>query len=243
MIKIITFLAFIALLGCGCASSPEQVADERDPWQGLNRKVYSFNNALDQSFLVPAAASYRAVTPDFAEKGVHNFFSNLGDVGVAFNNTLQFKFLDAVSDVGRLVVNSTIGLLGLIDVASRMGLEKHDEDFGQTLGYWGMGTGPYVMLPFLGPSNLRDIPGRAVDSFIYPPNWADIKNSERNGLFALDLINTRAELMLLEEKASELSRDRYVFIRDAYLDRREFLVNDGQLPIDDDLYDDLEEEL
>ena len=113
---------------------------------------------------------------------MHNFFSNLGDVGVAFNNTLQFKFLDAASDLGRIVVNSTIGLLGFMDVASRMGLEKHDEDFGQTLGYWGMGTGPYVMLPFFGPSNLRDGPGKVVDSFIYPPNWADIKTSERNGL-------------------------------------------------------------
>ena len=242
MTKILTFLILIALLGAGCASSPEHTADARDPWQGFNRSVYSFNNALDQSILLPAAKGYRAVTPDFAEQGVHNFFSNLGEVGVAFNNTLQFKFLDAASDVGRLVVNSTIGLLGLFDVASRMGLEKHDEDFGQTLGYWGMGPGPYVMLPFLGPANLRDGPGKVVDGLIYPPNWADIKSSERIGLFALDLVNTRAELMLLEEKAGELSRDRYVFIRDAYLDRREFLVNDGQLSVDEDLYDDLEDE-
>jgi len=102
---------------------------------------------------------------------------------VAFNNTLQFKFLDAAKDVGRIVVNSTIGLLGFIDVASRMGLEKHQEDFGQTLGFWGLGSGPYLMLPFLGPSNLRDGPGTIVDGVIYPPNWADIKTSERNGLF------------------------------------------------------------
>lgn len=242
MTKILTFLILIALLDSGCATSPEQTADARDPWQGFNRSVYSFNNALDQTFLVPAATGYRAVTPDFAEKGVHNFFSNLGEVGVAFNNTLQFKFLDAASDVGRLVVNSTIGLLGLIDVASRMGLEKHDEDFGQTLGYWGMGSGPYIMLPFLGPSNLRDGPGKLVDTYFWPLNYVDLKTSERIGLTALDVINTRAELMLLEEKASELSRDRYVFIRDAYLDRREFLVNDGQLSVDEDLYDDLEDE-
>ena len=242
MAKYLTFLILIALFSGGCATSPDVVADSRDPWQGFNRKVYSFNNALDQAFLVPAAASYRAVTPDIAEKGVHNFFSNLGDVGVAFNNTLQFKFLDAASDLGRIVVNSTIGLLGFMDVASRMGLEKHDEDFGQTLGYWGMGTGPYVMLPFLGPSNLRDGPGKVVDSFIYPPNWADIKTSERNGLFAMNLVNLRAELMVTEEKAKELSRDRYVFIRDAYLDNREFKVNDGQISSDDDLYDELEDE-
>jgi len=242
MTKTLTFLLLITLLGAGCATSPEYTADARDPWQGFNRKVYSFNNALDQAFLVPAAASYKAVTPDFAEQGVSNFFSNLGDLGVAFNNTLQFKFLDAASDIGRILVNSTIGLLGFMDVASRMGLEKHKEDFGQTLGYWGMGTGPYVMLPFLGPSNLRDGPGKIVDNVIYPPNWADIKVSERNGLFAASLVNTRAELMELEEKAGDLSRDRYVFIRDAYLDNREFLVNDGQISADDDLYDELEDE-
>lgn len=242
MTKYLTLPILIALFASGCASSPEYTADARDPWQGFNRSVYSFNNALDQAFLVPAAASYKAVTPDFAERGVSNFFSNLGDLGVAFNNTLQFKFLDAASDVGRILVNSTIGLLGFMDVASRMGLEKHKEDFGQTLGYWGVGSGPYIMLPFLGPSNLRDGPGRVVDTLIYPPNWADIKTSERNGLFAVRLVNTRAELMELEEKAGDLGRDRYVFIRDAYLDNREFLVNDGQLSVDDDLYDDLEDE-
>jgi len=242
MTKFLAFLILFALLIGGCATSPEYVEDARDPWQGFNRNVYSFNDALDRAFLVPAAASYKAVTPDFAEKGVSNFFSNLGDVNVAFNNTLQFKFLDAAKDVGRIVVNSTIGLLGFIDVASRMGLEKHQEDFGQTLGFWGLGSGPYLMLPFLGPSNLRDGPGTIVDGVIYPPNWADIKTSERNGLFAARLVNTRAKLFELEEKAGDLSRDRYVFIRDAYLDNREFLVNDGQLSEDTDLYDELEEE-
>ena len=242
MTKYLTFLILIALLSSGCATSPEVTADSRDPWQGVNRKVYSFNNALDKAFLVPAAAGYRAVTPDIAEQGVHNFFANLNDVVVAFNNTLQFKFLDATSDIGRIVVNSTIGLLGFLDVASNMGLEKHNEDFGQTLGYWGMGSGPYVMLPLFGPSSLRDGPALVVDAIIYPPNWADIKTSERNILFALNLVNTRAELMVVEENAKELSRDRYVFIREAYLDNREFKVNDGQLSTNEELYDDLEDE-
>lgn len=236
------FLLLIVLLASGCATSPEYTADERDPWQGFNRKVYSFNDALDRTLLVPAAKGYRAITPEFAEQGVSNFFSNLGDLGVAFNNTLQFKFLDAASDIGRIIVNSTIGLLGFIDVASRMGLEKHDEDFGQTLGYWGMGSGPYLVLPLFGPSNVRDGPAKVVDYIVYPPNWADIKSSERNILFAMNLVSTRAELMKLEEKTEELSRDRYVFIRDAYLDRREFLVNDGEISTDDDLYDELEDE-
>lgn len=242
MAKFLPFLLLFALLNGGCATSPEYVEDASDPWQGFNRKVYSFNDALDRAFLVPAAASYKAVTPDVAEQGVHNFFSNLGDVGVAFNNTLQFKFLDAASDVGRILVNSTIGLLGFMDVASHMGMEKHKEDFGQTLGYWGVGSGPYVMLPFLGPTNMRDGPAKIVDNITYPPNWAGIKTGERNGLFAARLVNTRAELMELEEKAGDLSRDRYVFIRDAYLDNREFLVNDGQVSADTDLYDELEEE-
>jgi len=242
MAKYLAFLIFITLLFSGCATSPEYSADVRDPWQGFNRKVYSFNDALDRAILKPVASGYRFVTPDIAEKGVSNFFSNLNDFVVAFNNTLQFKFLDASSDVGRIAVNSTIGLLGLIDVASKWGLEKHNEDFGQTLGYWGAGTGPYVVLPLLGPSNLRDGPAKVVDFLVYPPNWADIKNSERNVLFALNLVNTRAELMVLEEKTEEISRDKYVFIRDAYLDNREFLVNDGQLPIDEELYDELEDE-
>ena len=235
MAKYLTFLVLFVLLISGCATSPDVMVDTRDPWQGFNRKVYSFNDAIDRAFLVPAATGYRAVTPDIAEKGVHNFFSNLGDVGVAFNNTLQFKFLDATSDIGRIIVNSTIGLLGILDIASRMGLEKHNEDFGQTLGYWGAGTGPYLVLPFFGPSNLRDGPGKVVDGFVYPLNWADIKTRERNVLLALDIVNTRAELMVTEEKAKELSRD-------AYLDNREFLVNDGQLSTDNELYDELEGE-
>jgi len=242
MAKYLTFLVLIALFSGGCATSPDVTADARDPWQGVNRKVYSFNNALDQTFLVPAATIYRGVTPDIAEQGVHNFFVNLGDVGVAFNSTLQFKFLDAASDIGRIVVNSTIGLLGFMDVASRMGLEKHDEDFGQTLGYWGLGSGPYVMLPFFGPSNLRDGPGKLVDTYFWPVNYVDLKTSERIGLTVLNVLNTRAELMVTEEKAKELSRDRYVFIREAYLDNREFKVNDGQLSTDEGLYDDLEDE-
>lgn len=242
MTRYLFLLLLTCLLAGGCASTQELSNDPSDPWEGVNRRVYSFNDALDRAFLVPAATGYRAVAPKFVEDGVHNFFSNLGDVGVAFNNTLQFKFLDAASDIGRIIVNSTIGLLGFMDVASHMGLRKHEEDFGQTLGYWGMGSGPYLMLPFLGPSNLRDGPGKVVDSFVWPPNWVDIKTSERNGLFATNLVNTRAELMQLEEKAGDISRDRYVFIRDAYLDRREFLVNDGEISTDDDLYEDLEDE-
>lgn len=242
MAKNLIFFLVIAALSSACATSPEYTADPSDPYQGFNRKVYSFNNALDEAFLLPITAGYRAVAPEFVEDGVGNFFSNLDDVTVAFNNTLQFKFLDAASDLGRIIVNSTIGLLGFLDVASRMGLEKHNEDFGQTLGYWGMGSGPYLMLPLLGPSNFRDGPSKIVDTLTAPQNWTDIKTSERNGLFVMDLINTRSGLIDLEEKAGDLGRDRYVFIRDAYLDNRKFLINDGELSTDTDLYDELEEE-
>lgn len=241
-LQCVFLVVLVVIMIGGCASTQQLSNDSRDPWEGFNRGVYGFNDALDQAFLVPVATGYRAVAPEFVEKGVSNFFANINDIGVAFNNTLQFKFLDAASDVGRVLVNSTIGLLGVVDVASRMGLQKHDEDFGQTLGYWGIGSGPYVMLPFFGPSSLRDGPGKAVDMLLSLPNQADIKVSERNGLFALHTISKRAELMQLEEKAEDLIHDRYVFIRDAYLIRREFLVNDGKISVDGSFYKNSEDE-
>ena len=230
-----------SVVASGCTSTKQLSDDSRDPWEGFNRSIYGFNDALDQAFLTPAATGYRAVAPEFVETGVSNFFANLDDVNVAFNNTLQLKLPDAASDVGRFVVNSTMGLLGLFDVASYMGLQKHDEDFGQTLGYWGVGSGPYLVLPVLGPSNLRDAPAKGVDMLL-SPNRADIGTTERNSLFVLQTISKRAELMQLEEKAEEIIHDRYVFIRDAYMDRREFLVNDGEDIMDDDFYRESENE-
>lgn len=224
-----------------CASAQDSSSHPDDPWEGFNRKVYSFNDALDRAFLVPAATGYRAVAPEFVETGVSNFFSNIGEIGIALNNLLQFKFADASSDIGRILVNSTVGVLGLFDVASRMGLQKHDEDFGQTLGYWGMGTGPYVVLPFLGPSNLRDGPGKAVDLLLWSASLPDTTASEERVLIALNVVSNRGQLMKLEEKTEELSRERYVFVRDAYLDHREFLVHDGKGPLDDELYEGLED--
>lgn len=242
MARRIFLLILISLIAGGCASTQELSNDPRDPLEGFNRAVYTFNDTLDHTLLTPLAIGYRAITPEFAETGINNFYANLNDFIVAANNILQFKFGAATSDVGRIVVNSTIGLLGFIDVASKMGLRKHDEDFGQTLGYWGVGTGPYIMLPFLGPSNFRDGPSIVVDWFFWPLNWSDLKNSERNALLALDIIRIRAELLKLEEKTEELARgDRYIFIRDAFLDRREFLVNDGEISVDDDIYQDLED--
>lgn len=235
-------LLSLVLLTSGCASSNTLTNDPKDPWEGFNRGVHGFNHTLDTAVLKPAAQGYQYVAPEFVEQGVTNFFSNLSDTTVAFNNALQFKFLDAASDLGRIVVNSTIGLLGFIDVASRMGLQKHKEDFGQTLGSWGVGTGPYIVLPFLGPSNLRDGPSRIVDTYTYPLTWVDLKIGERFGLSALNAVSDRANLLDLEKRSEELSRDRYVFLRDAYLDNRKFLVNDGEITADDSLYEGLDDE-
>ena len=211
----------------GCAST-QYVANERDPWQGFNRTMYGFNDGLDRALLKPAAKGYKAIAPDFVETGVRNFFDNLDDISVAVNNLLQGKVSNSFSDIGRLAINSTIGVLGLFDVASSMGLTKHDEDFGQTLGVWGMDSGPYIMWPLFGPSTLRDSPSLVVDRVLLNPlTYVEIKTGERIAVVALDVVSVRAELLSLEETVDEISTDKYTFIREAYLDRRDFLVHDG----------------
>ena len=229
------------LLTSGCAST-QYLEDDRDPWQGFNRSVYSFNDGLDQAILKPAAQGYRAVAPDFVETGVRNFFSNLDDVSVAVNNLLQGKVNNAASDVGRVLVNSTLGVLGLFDVASSFGLRKHDEDFGQTLAVWGFESGPYIVLPFLGPTTLRDSPSILVDEVLLDPlTYVELKLGERIAIIAVDRVSLRAELLSLEETVDEIATDKYAFIRDAYLDRRNFLIHDGAPPVDLDIFEELEE--
>ena len=238
----IMLLAGMFLLLNGCAST-QYVESERDPWQGFNRAMYGFNDGLDRAILKPAAQGYKAVAPDFVEMGVRNFFENIDDISVAVNNLLQGKVSNSASDIGRVVINTTIGVLGLFDVASSMGLTKHDEDFGQTLGAWGMESGPYVVWPILGPSSLRDTPSIVVDRILLNPlTYVELKTLERVGIIAVDSVSVRAELLSLEETVDEISTDRYTFIREAYLDRREFLVNDGAASGDTDLYDELDDE-
>jgi phospholipid-binding lipoprotein MlaA len=238
----VVLLCLAAVMLNGCASK-QYIADERDPWQGFNRTVYGFNDGLDRAILKPAAKGYQAVAPDFVETGVRNFFDNLDDISVAVNNLLQGKVSNSFSDIGRLAINSTIGILGLFDVASSMGLTKHDEDFGQTLGAWGMDSGPYIVWPLFGPSTLRDSPSLVVDRVLLNPlTYVEIKTGERIAIVALDVVSVRAELLSLEETVDEISTDKYTFIREAYLDRRDFLVNDGSPPEDTDLYDELDEE-
>jgi len=196
-----------------------------DSFEKFNRSIYSFNVGLDKHFLKPVAKGYKVVTPEFVDTSITNFFSNLGDVGNVINNLLQFKVSDAINDTERFVVNSTFGFAGFLDVASAAGLEKHDEDFGQTLARWGVGSGPYIMLPFFGPSTVRDASAKfTVDSLTDLTNYTD----ESLYYLALELIDKRADL-LNEEKAFEnISNDQYVAIRDAWLQRRDYLITDGK---------------
>lgn len=221
-------VACFALLG-GCAST----GNPRDPLEPINRGIYHFNDGVDQLLLRPVSEAYRGVLPQFMRTGVHNFFSNINDVIVALNNLLQAKFLNAVSDVGRIVVNTTVGLLGVLDVATELGLEKHQEDFGQTLGYWGIGDGPYLVLPILGPSNLRDTVGLFVDFKTDPITYVD-PSRDRNVLWGVRMINRRSELLDTTTILETAALDPYEFLRDAYLQRRRNLVYDGSPPPDKD---------
>ena len=214
--------------------------DERDPWEGLNRKVFAFNDTLDSYVLKPVAEGYQWLTPDPVEDGVSNVFSNLWTLTTIANDLLQFKFAQAASDTGRFLINTTVGLLGVFDVATHMGLEKHEEDFGQTLGYWGVGSGPYVVVPLFGPYTVRDGFGRVVDGVTtdYVGNLDHVPT--RNQLIGLRVVDGRASLLDAEEL---ITGDRYSFIRDAYLQRRDYLVNDGVVEdnFGDDEFDDWEE--
>jgi len=221
-------ISFTLALG-GCAST----GNPRDPLEPINRGIYHFNDGVDNLIVKPAAEVYRGVLPQFARTGVSNFFSNIGDVIVALNNLLQGKFLQAASDVGRIVVNTTAGLLGVLDVATEIGLEKHNEDFGQTLGYWGIGNGPYLVLPFLGPSTLRDTVGLVGDYKTNPITYVD-PTRDRNALYGLFFLSRRAELLDTSKILETAALDPYEFLRDAYLQRRRNLVYDGAPPPDDD---------
>ena len=221
----------LIVLLCTCMLPWAALADV-DPLESVNRKIHSFNEVLDKNVLRPVARGYDRVLPGPAKRGVNNFFGNLGDVGDLFNNLLQGKLVSGFSDLGRIVINSSIGLGGLFDPASRMGLVDHAEDFGQTMGVWGVPRGAYVVIPMLGPSTVRDLFGRSADTRLDPLRYY-YPVSHRNSLYAVDLVNTRANLLSAE---SVVFGDKYLFYRDAYLQRREFLEKDGKVedPFDDD---------
>ncbi len=203
-------------------------AAEDDPWESVNRPIFTFNDTVDTYALKPLAQGYQAVTPQFLEDGIHNMFRNVGDVGNLVNDVLQAKPHAAGVDTARLLMNTTLGLAGFFDVGTKMGLQRNDEDFGQTLGYWGVESGPYVMLPLLGPSTLRDAPAKFVDSYTAPYRYINDVPA-RNIAMGVNVVDTRASLLA----ADKLIRgDKYTFIRNAYLQNREFKVKDGKVEDD-----------
>jgi phospholipid-binding lipoprotein MlaA len=218
---------FLAALLAGCATTGER--DPKDPWEGFNRGMFTFNDKLDQAVLKPAAQGYVKVVPGFAREGVTNFFANLEDVGTSLNNFLQGKPRDGATDAGRFVVNTLLGVFGLWDIATPMGLEKHYEDFGQTLGVWGVQSGPYLVLPLLGPSSARDAPAKVVDPSWYYSTAVD-NNTVYWSLWSLDKVNQRSILFQSEKVLDEAALDKYSFIRDAWLQRRRNQVFDGNPP-------------
>jgi phospholipid-binding lipoprotein MlaA len=193
--------------------------------------MYKFNKAVDDAVMKPVAKGYQALTPDPLDRGITNFFNNIADVTSAVNNLLQFKLSRAGSDVGRVAVNSTVGLLGFFDVATNMGLPSYKEDFGQTLGYWGGEPSPYLVLPLLGPSTLRDTIGLVGDAFT-SPLFSVEKNRVYWGLIALNVVDTRADLLTAGKILEEAAVDPYIFLRDAYLQRRRSQIFDGNPPPD-----------
>ncbi|WP_295390248.1 VacJ family lipoprotein [uncultured Thiodictyon sp.] len=228
--------ALMAALLTGCASAPNRLTDPRDPLEPVNRAVFRFNTDFDKAFMVPLAKGYKAITPEPVNRGVTNFFANIDDVTSFVNNVLQFKLNRAGSDVGRILLNSTVGILGFMDVATNVGLPSYKEDFGQTLGYWGLPPGAYVMLPIFGPSDLRDTVGFAGDLVTDP--FFSIKTGQIYWGFAgLRMVDFRADRLGAGEILEDAALDPYVFLRDAYLQRRRNLVYDGNPPESQDQAD------
>lgn len=214
-------LGATALLS-GCATGP----NPRDPYESFNRKMFTFNDTVDKVALKPAATAYKKVLPTFVQTGVNNFFGNLSDLWTGANNLLQGKGKDGMTDLARFGLNSTLGLLGTIDIGSDVGLQKHNEDFGQTLGAWGVQSGPYLMLPLLGPSTVRDTAALPLD---FKGDLLSYKEPVyiRNVGIAVRAVDQRAALLDASNLVEEAALDRYEFIRDGFLQRRESRVNDG----------------
>jgi len=227
LFKKLTLLFALSILSA-CASVPSGSTDGYS-FDSYNRALFSFNEGLDEYFLKPVAEGYDAVLPGPVKTGVSNFFSNLGDIFVIINDILQFKFKQAVSDTGRFIFNSTIGLYGLIDVSTEFGLPKHDEDFGQTFATWGVGQGPYIILPFFGSKTLRGTAGFAIES-VYDPVYEIDDDDVMWSTVALRAVDTRYNLLKASRIVDQAAVDKYSFVRDAYLQHRKNLVYDGNPP-------------
>ncbi len=240
---IIAFVTLSLLAGCTAVAHP----DPQDPWEGMNRDIFAFNDDIDEFIMKPVARAYQWITPEFIDVGVTNFFSNLLDVGVSINNFLQGKPKEGSMDVARLVVNSTVGVAGFFDVATSLDLPKHEEDFGQTMAVWGVPSGPYFVIPFYGPSTVRGVGGRLGDTILHPLTYTGLFANPTVswvalGARAVEIIDIRADFLGAEAVASEAALDRYTFFRSAYRQRRQYLIKDGAAQAldfgDDDLSDD-----
>lgn len=218
-------LALGVILGMAASGVSAQQPSDYDPWEPVNVKVHAFNDYVDRKVLRPVANGYTRYVPRLARVGVSNFFSNINNISVLANNLLQFKLEAAANDTGRLMLNTSFGLGGFLDVATWAGFDKNEEDFGQTLGYWGVPPGPYVVIPLFGPSTVRDGFGFATDNYTNPLNHRD-DVMLRNAAFVLQQIDRRVEAMSVD---SLMSGDPYIFTREAYLQQREYLVNDGEV--------------
>ena len=224
-------LAFAALaVVSGCATT--NGGDPRDPYEGFNRAMYSFNDGVDTILVKPVSNVYKTITPDPVRTWIRNFFANIEDIFIGVNNMLQGKFVDGWTDWVRFAFNTTLGVAGINDVASDMGLEKHNEDFGQTFGRWGVGSGPYLVLPLFGPSSVRDFAGLWID-WTVDPLWQYTRPIDvRNTLVFVRGVSRRTDLLDASRILEEAALDKYVFQRDAYLQRRRALVHDGNPPRD-----------
>lgn len=227
LLKKITLIITLSILSA-CASVPGGPT-KGDPFESYNRAMFSFNEGLDEYFLKPVAEGYDAVLPSPVKTGVSNFFSNLGDIFVIINDILQFKFKQAVSDTSRFIFNSTLGLYGLIDISTEFGLPKHKEDFGQTFATWGVGQGPYIVLPFFGSKTLRSTAGFAIES-VYDPVYEIENDDVMWSTVALRTVDIRYRLLRASRIVDQAAVDKYSFVRDAYLQYRKNLIYDGNPP-------------
>ncbi|WFP52192.1 VacJ family lipoprotein [Methylomonas sp. EFPC3] len=248
-IPALTLLLSAATTLSGCASVP--ASDPRDPWESWNRPMQTFNDRVDDYLMKPVARGYRWITPDFVDAGISNFFSNIADIRVSINDVLQGKFRQAGMDTARFLVNTTVGIAGWFDPASAIDLPKHHEDFDQTLGYWGIPTGPYIVLPLLGSSSPRGVIGLIGDTAANPISYTGLftqssalSTAISGGLGGVNAADLRADNLETEKIASEAAVDRYGFFRGAYFSQRDYLVNDGNVTDTDILdLDETEEKL
>lgn len=229
----------ISITLAGCATTAKTVPDQHDPWVGWNRGTQTFNDNLDKAILKPMAKGYQWITPKIVNEGVSNFFSNINDIGVTLNDLLQFKIIQSGMDASRFLINTTAGVAGFIDVAKMIDLPKHKEDFGQTLGYWGVPSGSYLVLPFFGPSSPRDAFGLVGDALLNPLTYVSVFggaaiSAVTAGSRVVDVTDTRADLMTTEKIVDEGAIDRYDFIKNSYEQNRDYLIYDGNPPEDTD---------